>query len=50
MQDSPKNPRLLVIVSIRRPDRLLGKGYTGGAVAAPVAADILDRALAYLGD
>jgi beta-lactamase regulating signal transducer with metallopeptidase domain len=45
-----ENPRLLVIVSIRRPDRLLEKGYTGGAIAAPVAADILDRSLAYLGD
>jgi cell division protein FtsI (penicillin-binding protein 3) len=45
-----ENPRLLVIVSIRRPDRSLGKGYTGGAVAAPVAADILDKALAYLSD
>jgi membrane carboxypeptidase/penicillin-binding protein PbpC len=45
-----ENPRLLVLVSIRRPDRSLGKGYSGGAVAAPVAADILDRTLAYLGD
>jgi beta-lactamase regulating signal transducer with metallopeptidase domain len=45
-----ENPRLLVLVSIRRPDRLLGKGHSGGAVATPVAADILVRALAYLGD
>jgi hypothetical protein len=26
------------------------EGHTGGVVAEPVAVDILDRALAYLGD
>lgn len=45
-----ENPRLLVIVSVRRPNRSLGNGYTGGAVAAPVAAGILAGGLAYLGD
>jgi cell division protein FtsI (penicillin-binding protein 3) len=43
-----EDPVLLVFVAIRKPDRSLGKGYTGGAVAAPVAGAILQRTLTYL--
>jgi hypothetical protein len=37
-----------VLVSIRRPNVALRKGYTGGAVASPVAATILKKTLQYL--
>jgi hypothetical protein len=37
-----------VLVSVRRPNVSLGKGYTGGRVASPVAATILEKTLAYL--
>ena len=43
-----ENPKLVVLVSIRKPDRSLGKGYTGGRVAAPVVKEILDKSLTYL--
>ncbi len=42
------DPAVIVLVSIRKPDRSLGKGYTGGAVASPVAARILEKTLTYL--
>ena len=42
------NPKVVVLVSIRKPNRKLGKGYTGGTVAAPVVAGILDKTLTYL--
>lgn len=42
------DPAVLVLVSIRKPDKSLGKGYTGGAVASPVAAAILEKTLNYL--
>jgi cell division protein FtsI/penicillin-binding protein 2 len=42
------NPALVVTVSIRKPNRHLGKGYTGGSVAAPVAKEILEKTLTYL--
>ena len=42
------NPKIVVLVSIRKPNRKLGKGYTGGTVAAPVVAGILDKTLTYL--
>lgn len=42
------NPRIVVFVSIRKPDRSLGMGYTGGAVASPVAANIIKDTLTYL--
>jgi cell division protein FtsI/penicillin-binding protein 2 len=42
------NPRVCVLVIIREPDRSLGLGYTGGAVAAPAVKEILDQTLAYL--
>ena len=41
-------PAVVVLVSIRKPNKRLGKGYTGGAVASPVAAKILEKTLAYL--
>ncbi len=44
----PQKPAVVVLVSIRRPNKKLGKGYTGGSVAAPVAAEILENTLNYL--
>ncbi len=44
-----ENPRVVVLISIRRPNVALKKGYTGGTVAAPVAAAILEKTLTYLG-
>lgn len=41
-----RNPQVVVLVSLRRPDRSLG--YYGGTVAAPAARRILGRTLAYL--
>jgi cell division protein FtsI/penicillin-binding protein 2 len=43
-----EEPAVLVLVSIRKPNRKLGKGHTGGAVASPVAAKILEKTLSYL--
>jgi cell division protein FtsI (penicillin-binding protein 3) len=43
-----ENPAVVVLVSIRKPDVSLGKGYTGGAIAAPVAGKILEKTLTYL--
>ncbi|HUV62678.1 MAG TPA: penicillin-binding protein 2 [Sedimentisphaerales bacterium] len=43
------DPAIVVLVSVRKPNRALGKGYTGGVVAAPVAAKIIERTLNYLG-
>lgn len=42
-------PAVVVLVSIIRPNRTLGKGYSGGRVAAPVAKEILENTLPYLG-
>jgi len=44
-----EQPAVVVLVSIRKPNIELGKGYTGGTVAAPVAARILEKTLNYLG-
>ncbi|MHC4551642.1 MAG: peptidoglycan D,D-transpeptidase FtsI family protein [Planctomycetota bacterium] len=44
-----KTPAVVVLVSIRKPNRSLGKGYSGGRVAAPVVHDILKNTLDYLG-
>ena len=41
-------PAVVVTVSIRKPNKRLGKGYTGGSVAAPVAKEILENTLNYL--
>ena len=43
------DPAIVVLVSIRKPNRSLGKGYTGGAVASPVVAKIIEKTLTYLG-
>ena len=43
------DPAIVVLVSVRKPNRALGKGYTGGVVASPVAAKIIERTLTYLG-
>jgi len=43
-----EDPAAIVLVSIRKPNVALGKGYTGGVVAAPVAAAILEKTLMYL--
>jgi cell division protein FtsI/penicillin-binding protein 2 len=43
-----EDPAVVVLVSIRHPNRKLGKGYTGGTVSSPVAAEILERTLTYL--
>jgi cell division protein FtsI/penicillin-binding protein 2 len=44
-----KDPAIVVLVSVRKPNRSLGKGYNGGVVAAPVAAKIIEKTLTYLG-
>ena len=43
-----ENPAVIVLVSIRKPNKRLGIGYTGGVVAAPVAAEIIEKTLNYL--
>ena len=42
------DPEVVVLVSIYKPNTKLGKGYTGGMVAAPVAGKILEKTLKYL--
>ncbi|MHC4070915.1 MAG: peptidoglycan D,D-transpeptidase FtsI family protein [Planctomycetota bacterium] len=44
-----EDPAIVVLVSIRKPNRSLGKGYTGGPVASPVAKNIIRNTLNYLG-
>jgi len=36
------------LVSVYKPNKKLGKGYTGGVVASPVAAKIIEKTLNYL--
>lgn len=43
-----EDPKVVVLVSIRKPNVALHKGYTGGTVAAPVVAGILENTLTYL--
>jgi cell division protein FtsI (penicillin-binding protein 3) len=43
-----EDPQIIVLVSVRKPDMSLGKGYTGGAIAAPVAGKIIEKTLTYL--
>jgi len=43
-----EDPRVLVLVSIRKPNVALKNGYTGGTVSAPVAAGILRKTLQYI--
>jgi len=42
-----ERPRLLVLITIYRPDR--SKGYYGATVAAPYVKDVLQQSLGYLG-
>ncbi|MBN1816503.1 MAG: penicillin-binding protein 2 [Sedimentisphaerales bacterium] len=41
-------PELVVLVSISKPNRSLGIGYSGGRVAAPVFREIVEETLKYL--
>lgn len=43
-----EDPEIIVLVSVRRPNIALGRGYTGGTVAAPAAAKIIEKTLNYL--
>jgi len=43
-----EKPQVIILVSIRKPDKSLGKGYSGGTVAAPVFKEILEKTLTYL--
>ena len=43
-----EDPAVVVLVSVRRPNRKLNKGYTGGTVSGPVVAEIIERTLTYL--
>ncbi len=43
-----ENPAIVVLVSIRKPNKKLGKGYTGGAVSSPVVGKIIEKTLTYL--
>jgi cell division protein FtsI/penicillin-binding protein 2 len=42
------SPQVVVLVSIYKPNVTLGKGYTGGVVAAPAAKKIIAKTLRYL--
>lgn len=43
----PDKPEVMVLVSIGKPNRALGKGYSGGRVAAPVFKEIMEEILKY---
>jgi len=43
-----EHPEVVILVSIRKPDKSLGRGYSGGTVAAPVFKEILEQTLNYL--
>ena len=43
-----EDPEIVVLVSIFKPNKKLGIGYTGGIVASPVAAKIIEKTLTYL--
>ncbi|MCH9022971.1 MAG: penicillin-binding protein 2, partial [Planctomycetes bacterium] len=42
------NPSICVLIMVHQPDRSLGLGYTGGAVAAKPVGEIIRESLAYL--
>jgi len=44
-----RDPEVVTLIMIRKPDRSLGLGYAGGIVSAPVAGEIMGEVLAYLG-
>ncbi|MBE0537062.1 MAG: penicillin-binding protein 2 [Phycisphaerae bacterium] len=41
-------PQVVTLVTIRKPNKALGKGYSGGRVAAPVFREIMEKTLTYL--
>lgn len=43
-----EDPKIAVLVLISKPNKRLGKGDSGGAVASPVAAKIIEKTLNYL--
>ena len=43
-----EDPRIVVLVSIRRPKYSLHKGYTGGTVAGPAVKTIIEKTMTYL--
>ena len=43
-----EDPAIVVLVSVRKPNKRLGMGYTGGIVASPVAGAIIEKTLNYL--
>ncbi len=43
-----EDPEIIVLVSIRKPNKKLGLGYTGGAVASPAVGKIIEKTLTYL--
>ena len=43
-----EDPAVLVLVTVIKPNKRLGKGYTGGAAAAPAAGKIIEAVLNYL--
>ena len=43
-----ENPVIVVLVSVVKPNKKLGKGYTGGVVASPAVSHIIERTLNYM--
>ena len=43
-----EDPAVMVLVSVRKPNKSLGKGYEGGVVASPVSGAIIEKTLNYL--
>lgn len=43
-----EKPKVVVLVSIRKPNKSLGNGYSGGRVAAPVVKEIIEKTMTYL--
>ncbi len=43
-----EDPAIVVLVLFRKPNKSLGKNYTGGVVASPVAGAIIEKTLNYL--
>ena len=41
-------PQVVTLVAIRKPNKALGQGYSGGRVAAPVFREIMEKTLTYL--
>lgn len=43
-----EDPQIVILVSVRKPNKKAGKPYTGGVVAAPVAGKIIEKTRTYL--